>query len=78
MKYEVVTLRVPGSLKEEFYRALGEAQARLGKRVKVRDAGTIAIALAILYLREQLPDKCLEKVAESFPTLKPIEIVEGP
>ena len=78
MGYEVVTLRVPGSLKEEFYRALGEAQARLGRRVKVKDAGTIAIALAILYLREQLPDECLERVAESFPSLSPIEIVEGP
>ena len=78
MSYEVVTIRVPGSLKEEFYRALGEAQARLGKRVKVRDAGTIAIALAILYLREQLPEECLEKTAKAFPSLKPLEIVEGP
>ncbi len=56
----VVSFRVPAALKRELYRAVGEAQARTGRKVELKQVGAMAVALAVAYLREQLPEECVQ------------------
>ena len=56
----VVSFRVPEALKRELYRAVGEAQAREGRKIEFKRVGSIAIALAVAYLRGELPEECIE------------------
>ncbi len=60
----VISFRVPEALKRELYRAIGKAQARSGKKIELKHVGSIAVALAIAYLREELPDECTKPAKE--------------
>ena len=56
----VISFRIPEALKRELYKAVGEAQARSGEKIELKQVGSIAVALAIAYLREELLAECTE------------------
>ena len=56
----VVTLKVPEDLRSELYRAIGEAQARDGRRVYMKELAVVMVKFAIAYLRNEIPRECLE------------------
>ena len=56
--------RVPEALKQEFYRAVGERQAQMGRKVEIKEIGQLALAMAIKYLRGEFPPDCLKAAIE--------------
>lgn len=70
MAEDVISFRVPEALKRELYRAVGEAQARSGEKVALKQVGKIAIALAIAYLREELPSDCIKPAEDIVSGIK--------
>lgn len=64
MSEVVVSFRVPEALKRELYRAVGEAQARTGQKVELKQVGALALAYAIKHLRGELPAVCSEAANE--------------
>ena len=64
MSESVLSIRVPEALKQEFYRAIGEKQAQVGRKVEIKEVGQLALAMAIKYLRGELPASCIEAANE--------------
>ena len=71
----VVSFRVPEALKRELYRAVGEAQAREGRKVEFKRVGALALAYAIAHLRKLLPDECTNPATSILDEL--VETVRG-
>ncbi|MEB3861481.1 MAG: hypothetical protein GSR84_04585 [Desulfurococcales archaeon] len=68
----VISFRVPEALKRELYRAVGEAQARSGEKIELKQVGSMAVALAIAYLREELPAECTKPAAKQLLAAGPV------
>ncbi len=64
------SFKVSEALKREFYKAMGEAQARSGSRVEIKDVAARGLAYAIAELRGRMPRQCKEAADEVLSLLE--------
>ncbi len=57
-----IGFKVPSSIKEEFYEAVFNAQARLGRKILFKELGVTALIFLIKLLNGELPKSCLAQL----------------
>jgi len=73
-----IEFKVPPSVKDEFYEAVFNAHARLGRKILFKELGTIALIFLKKLLEGELPESCLNQLKEN-PRIAPIlaELIES-